>query len=149
MRKTKTNQNAKAISNKQQAFIMAYCGNGNNAKQACITAGYSERTAAEQGSRLLTKVHVKRAIADHMASLAAETTRTVQSLDQMLQAAYELGKETKQSSSMVSACTALARLYGMDQPALAAQPLQITVNQEPAPEPAAVPVPAIKLTNIA
>ena len=38
-----------------------------NAKQAAIRAGYSEKTATEQGSRLLTKVHVKSYIDKRMA----------------------------------------------------------------------------------
>jgi hypothetical protein len=44
----------------------------------------------------------------------AETARTLQSVDAMYQAAYDLAESTKQSSSMVSAVTGIARLYGMD-----------------------------------
>jgi phage terminase small subunit len=40
-------------------FVTEYIKNGNNAKQAAIAAGYSEKTAASQGSRLLTSVDVQ------------------------------------------------------------------------------------------
>ena len=40
----------------------------NNAKEAAIKAGYSEHTAAEQGSRMLTKVNIR----DRVAKFKAE-----------------------------------------------------------------------------
>lgn len=50
------------MNSKQQAFVEAYCCNGFNATKAAITAGYSEKTAKEQGHRLLTNVHIKEAV---------------------------------------------------------------------------------------
>lgn len=46
---------------KQEAFVREYLVDL-NATQAAIRAGYSERTANEQGSRLLTNVSVRSAI---------------------------------------------------------------------------------------
>lgn len=43
---------------KQKSFCELYAGNSGNAKQAAIDAGYSEKTAAEQASRLLINVNV-------------------------------------------------------------------------------------------
>lgn len=40
-------------------FITEYLKNGNNATQAAISAGYSEKTAYSQGSRLLKSVEVQ------------------------------------------------------------------------------------------
>lgn len=40
-------------------FVTEYIRNGNNATQAAIAAGYSERTASSQGSRLLKSVEVQ------------------------------------------------------------------------------------------
>lgn len=40
-------------------FVTEYIKNGNNATQAAISAGYSEKTAASQGSRLLKSVEVQ------------------------------------------------------------------------------------------
>lgn len=63
----------RTLSNKQQAFVREYLKD-NNATQAAIRAGYSERTAKEQGCRLLTKVHVQ-------AALQAEQARLQQDCD--------------------------------------------------------------------
>lgn len=50
------------LTGKQRAFVTAYLSNGFNATQAALTAGYSEATAKQQGSRLLTNVDVKSSI---------------------------------------------------------------------------------------
>lgn len=47
---------------KQQRFVAEYLVDS-NATQAAIRAGYSKRTANEQGSRLLAKASVKAAVA--------------------------------------------------------------------------------------
>jgi phage terminase small subunit len=47
---------------KQTRFVAEYLANGLNATQAAISAGYSEKTANEQGSRLLANVSVSAAI---------------------------------------------------------------------------------------
>ena len=67
---------------RRQAFVQAYIANGHNAKKAAIAAGYSEATAQEQGSRLLSNVMVQGMLADvarHTAEIAGlETKRTLQ-----------------------------------------------------------------------
>ncbi len=50
-----------ALSARQALFVGEYIISG-NATQAAIKAGYSEKTACEQGSRLLTNVKVSREI---------------------------------------------------------------------------------------
>jgi phage terminase small subunit len=52
-----------ALTAKQQLFITEYLVDF-NATQAAIRAGYSERTAQEQGSRLLSNVMVQEAIVE-------------------------------------------------------------------------------------
>lgn len=49
------------LSAKQRAFVTEYLVDG-NATQAAIRAGYSPKTAQEQGSRLLSKVIVREAV---------------------------------------------------------------------------------------
>lgn len=49
------------LNDKQQAFIAAYLLDP-NATQAAIKAGYSTKTAKQQGQRLLTNVDVQRAL---------------------------------------------------------------------------------------
>jgi hypothetical protein len=43
----------------QMIFVSEYIKNGNNATQAAIAAGYSEKTAYSSGSRLLKSVEVQ------------------------------------------------------------------------------------------
>ena len=50
---------------KQDAFVKEYLLNGGNATQAAITAGYSKKTANEQGAQNLTKLSIKAAISEH------------------------------------------------------------------------------------
>lgn len=47
-----------AAANRRKAFVTAYLGNGRNATQAAITAGYSVKSAAAQASRLLKDVKI-------------------------------------------------------------------------------------------
>ena len=44
---------------RHKVFAAAYLANKFNAKQAAITAGYSKKSAAQEGSRLLTNVNVQ------------------------------------------------------------------------------------------
>lgn len=56
------------LSAKREAFVRAYVAYG-NATQAAIAAGYSEKTAKQQGSRLLTDVDIQAAIEDQRAPI--------------------------------------------------------------------------------
>lgn len=58
---------------KQQSFVDEYLID-RNGTQAAIRAGYSERTANEQASRLLANVNVKAVIGDRVADLNEKTT---------------------------------------------------------------------------
>lgn len=71
-----------ALTNKQQAFVEAYLANGFNATQAAITAGYSEKTAYSQGSRLLRNVEVQTAIQVRMKELAMSADEAMMRLSQ-------------------------------------------------------------------
>lgn len=50
---------------KQDKFVKAYLLNGGNATKAATSAGYSEKTANEQGSQNLAKLSIKSAIEKH------------------------------------------------------------------------------------
>lgn len=70
---------------KMRRFVIAYVENGGNAKQAAISADYSEATAANQGSRLLKRDDVQRAIqiyAQVKSNVASENKDTI--LDRMI-----------------------------------------------------------------
>lgn len=61
---------------KQEAFVREYLLDS-NATQAAIRAGYSARTAEQQGPRLLGNVEVAAAIAEHRRRIAARADFTV------------------------------------------------------------------------
>lgn len=68
----------KSSSIKQQIFVEEYCSNGFNATKAALSAGYSEKTAASQGQRLLKNVEISNAIKetlDHLSLSAEELTK--------------------------------------------------------------------------
>lgn len=52
-----------ALTQQQLVFVREYLKNGMNATSAAISAGYSEKTAASQGARLLKHVEIQPLIA--------------------------------------------------------------------------------------
>lgn len=58
---------------KQARFIQTYVECGFNATKAAIEAGYSPKTAAAAGSRLLTKVDIQQALAEHLKRLEQQS----------------------------------------------------------------------------
>ena len=80
-----------------------------------LEAGYSvSYSNCKRGLSLYDNVMVKQAIERIQASNKVDTTRTIQSVDQMQQAAYDMAMKHNQPSAAVSAAVAIARLYGMD-----------------------------------
>lgn len=68
-----------ALSDKQKAFIEHYlrCW---NATEAARLAGYSEKTANEQGSRLLANVSIQESVAARLTELQASADEVLQRL---------------------------------------------------------------------
>ncbi len=77
----------RVISDRQQRFVDEYLVDC-NATQAAIRAGYSVRTAQEQGSRLLSNVMVSAAIAEAQIS---RSERTAIKADQVLRELARIG----------------------------------------------------------
>lgn len=80
-------EDEKPLEPKQEDFCQQYLIDLNGA-QAAIRAGYSEATAKEQASRLLTKVNVQNRVAELMAERQARTRITA---DRVLQEYVRLG----------------------------------------------------------
>lgn len=89
---------ARALTGKQQLFVHEYIKDL-NATQAAIRAGYSAKTAKQQGQRLLTNVDVQEAVSGQM---TARSTRVQIDADWMLQ---RLGEDVEAD---------MADLYGAD-----------------------------------
>ncbi len=97
---------------KQQRFIDEYLIDC-NATQAAIRAGYSEDTAKQQGSRLLTVTDVRAAIDD---AISERSSRTLISQDAVLLGLLEEARERGDGSShsaRVSAWAHIGKHLGM------------------------------------
>ncbi|HRN77172.1 terminase small subunit [Ottowia sp.] len=96
---------------KQQAFVAEYIVD-KNGTQAAIRAGYSEKTAQEQASRLLSNVMVQNAIEE---LLAKAMKRNETMLDRWTRRIWEEAddfSEFASHSSRVRALEVLAKHYG-------------------------------------
>lgn len=83
-----------ALTPKQARFVQEYLIDL-NATQAAVRAGYSERTACEQGSRLLANVKVQAAL---QAAMQARQARTEVTQD------YVIGKLVEIADKAASDC---------------------------------------------
>ena len=96
---------------KQQRFVEEYTIDS-NATQAAIRAGYSERTAQQQGSRLLLNV-VGVAIAECQAEGRKRNEITVDSITEEYDEARDLAKELRQPAVMAGTSEKKAKLHGL------------------------------------
>ena len=96
---------------KQDKFISEYLID-HNATQAAKRAGYSEKTAKEQGSQNLTKLHIQKAIEAAHIEAAQRNEITVDVISAGHMAAYEIAKELKQPGPMTNAMKNLSELHG-------------------------------------
>ena len=65
----------KNLTPKQERFVQEYLIDL-NATQAAVRAGYSQKTANEQGSRLLRNVNIRARIDEQLAQIKTERTAT-------------------------------------------------------------------------
>ncbi len=99
------------LSAKQEAFCREYLVDLNGTR-AAIRAGYSEKTAEQQASRLLTKVKVKEKVAELKAEVSKKTLCTVEWVVNGLMEEAQSVAEDSTSSSRVSALKALSDYTG-------------------------------------
>jgi hypothetical protein len=121
---------------KESSAIEFYCNidsdTFNKWGESYLKANYSKCKGWERNAYLVRhKDVVEAGIEAYKGRTGARTARTVESIDDMYQAAYALAEATKQSSSMVSAATGIARLYGMDKDTQSNpdQPLPLTKEE--------------------
>ncbi|WP_080995305.1 terminase small subunit [Xanthomonas arboricola] len=103
---------APGLTQKQQRFVVEYLKD-QNATQAAIRAGYSEKTARSVGSENLTKPDIAAAIQKAQAKVAQQAAVTVHSLAAELEEARGIAQGEKQASAMVAATMGKAKLYGL------------------------------------
>ncbi len=98
-----------------EAIARAFTSNGRNEEEALLEVGYSKSYARSGlGNRVYSNVLLKEAIARIDAKQAQIGQRTVESLDEMYQAGFDIAKTQKNPTGMATNTTGIARLYGMD-----------------------------------
>jgi phage terminase small subunit len=106
------NDHVKRLSPKMTAFVNEFVID-NNATRAAIRAGYSARTAQEQGSRLLSKVIVQKAVMKEREKAALRNEVTISEITQMHRRAFQVSEEAQQGSAMTGSAQNLAKLHGL------------------------------------
>ncbi len=84
-----------------------------NATQAAIRAGYSKKTANEQGAQLLAKLSIRQAVAEAQAIRSKRTEITQDEVIQGLKKEATLEGEGSSHSARVSAWAHLGKHLGM------------------------------------
>lgn len=99
------------LSDKQAAFVREYLVDF-NATQAAIRAGYSKKTAQEQGSRLLSNVMVQAELKAFRERAAEQTQTDINWVRQRLKEEATDYSEFASHSARIKAIELLARLNG-------------------------------------
>ena len=96
------------LSKKQIQFCKWYVAT-HNATQAAIKAGYSERSARNQGARMITNDDIKK----YIAALQKESDRCIPNRIEILRQFTEILNTTEKDSIRVSCLIQLAKLQGL------------------------------------
>ncbi len=97
---------------KQERFVAEYMLDL-NATQAAARAGYSPKTAAEQGYQLLHKTSVQEAIQDLQAKFRERMEVSKESVTAQLNTAYDMAEANGQTAVMVQATMGIAKVHGL------------------------------------
>lgn len=101
-----------SLTPKQERFVAEYLVDL-NATQAAIRAGYSARTANEQGCRLLTNVSVARALAAKTEKQVAKVELTAEYVLEKLQAEATRTGEGSSHGARVAALGLLGKYFSL------------------------------------
>jgi phage terminase small subunit len=97
------------LKGKQDAFVKSYILN-NNATQAAIEAGYSEKTARFIGSENLTKPNIAAAIKEHQFKSDSEFTYTKDKKLKILEGLMESCKESDSKNGVINASAVISAI---------------------------------------
>jgi|GEM_PF-1334116 len=87
------------LTDKQKRFVEEYCIDY-NATRSAISAGYSKKTASEQGYQLLQKTSVQDAIKKRMDELSMSAEEAVKRLADMGRGSFESFMEVQQDGTL-------------------------------------------------
>ncbi len=79
-RAKKAGTSKQAANDRKKLFAEAYIANGGNASEAAKSAGYSEKTARQQGARLLSDVYIRSILDERQNALANKYELTAEAI---------------------------------------------------------------------
>ncbi len=100
-----------------EALARAFIANDRKQEQAMIEVGYTKAYARSYCGLMWENPKIKAAIKAIDEKQAEIGNRSVKSLDEMYQVAYDLANKRDQPAAMNGSVTGIARLYGMDKDA--------------------------------
>ncbi len=98
--------NAIKLTDKQRLFLIAYLEHG-NATKAAISAGYSEASAGNAGSRLLTNASIQAAISEEMEKRGITVTYVLENTRRIIE------HEKTRNADKLTGLQLIARHLGM------------------------------------
>ena len=116
---------------RQAAFVQFYLSNGQNATQAALKAGYSEKSARVTGCKLLTNPNVREAVQAGRQELAASSTISRDWLVDQVRTALTTAQSAEQGQIVVRSAELLARMHGWidDKPAAPQQLVNLIIQR--------------------
>tara|TARA_R110000868_G_scaffold112527_4_gene303022 strand:+ start:470 stop:880 length:411 start_codon:yes stop_codon:yes gene_type:complete len=106
----------KKLTPKQAKFVECYLANGMNGRQACIDAGYSEKTAHTQANENLTKPYIQEAISEAQSKDSEKLNITRESLLKDIQGIMEDATKDSQHSVSMKGIELMAKMLGLNEP---------------------------------
>lgn len=105
-------KNGQELNPKRERFCQEYLKD-QNATQAAVRAGYSKKTANEQGSQLLAELSVKSRIAELMAPIVEEAGITLSEHLKSLKALRDRADAAEQFSAAITAEVSCGKASGL------------------------------------
>jgi len=107
---------SKKLTPKQAKFVECYLANGFNGTQACIEAGYSEKTADVISTQNLGKLNIQLAIQEHQAKESEKLNITRESLLKDIKDIMKKAQEVDQYSVCMKGIDQMAKMLGLNEP---------------------------------
>jgi phage terminase small subunit len=101
------------MTHRQKQFVNEYLGNGMNATQAALSAGYSKKTAYSQGQRLLKHVEVKSEVEKTQARLLKNSNVKVEDLVNILKEITDNEMVTRPTAA-IKAIEVMCKILGLN-----------------------------------
>ena len=106
----------KKLTPKQAKFVECYLANGFNGTQACIEAGYSEKTADVISTQNLGKLNIQQAIQEAQAKDSKKLNITRESLLKSIEGIMEDATKDSQHSVSMKGVELMAKMLGLNEP---------------------------------